>query len=134
MKASEFATLPSDKSFGAFFSAIFFVAAAYSLWKGLATLGLLLLLPGGALAVLTVARPHALAPLNRYWFQLGLLLGRVVNPIVLGAIYFLVLTPIALITRRAGRDVLSLKKRSVQSYWHTREPPGPDGDSFKNQF
>jgi hypothetical protein len=66
--------------------------------------------------------------------QLGALMGRVVSPLVLGTIFFLLITPISMLARLFGRDELRLKKIDTSSYWIARAPPGPDGDSFKNQF
>jgi len=65
---------------------------------------------------------------------LGHLLGRIVSPIVLGLIFFVLITPVALFGRVAGRDPLRLKPRAISSYWVKREPAGPTPDSFKNQF
>jgi len=82
----------------------------------------------------TLVTPKVLSPLNRAWYELGMLLGKIVSPIVLGAMFFVLITPIALITRLFGRDELKIKKSFVQSYWVDRLPPGPPSDSFKNQF
>ena len=127
--------LPSNRSFGLLFIAILGVAACYSLYNSLPTpitaaLGIATVL----LSILTAASPERLSPLNRAWFALGLFLGKLVNPIVLGAIFFLMLTPIAVLTRFRGRDELKLKKRSTASYWVKRDPAGPEPESFKNQF
>lgn len=84
--------------------------------------------------VAALVRPSLLAPLNKAWFELGLLLGKIVSPIVLGAIFFLLITPVAICSRFFGRDQLRLKKQKVNSYWVQREPIGPDAESFKNQF
>ena len=128
--------LPSDRSFGRFFSVIFAAAAAY-LWLISAMLPALVC-AGAAAVTLSLAQfaPRALGPLNRAWARLGLLLGRVVNPMVLGALYFLLITPVAVIGRAFGRDELRLKVRgkAVQSYWVQRAPPGPAGDSFRQPF
>ena len=76
----------------------------------------------------------ALAPINRAWFRLGGLMAAIVNPIVLGFIFFGLLTPVALVGRLCGRDELGLKRRARDSYWIGR-PPGPlDLESFKRQF
>ena len=61
-------------------------------------------------------------------------MGKVVSPIVLGLIFFGMLTPVGIIGRLLGRDELRLKKAPVTSYWIDRDPPGPAPDSFKNQF
>lgn len=127
--------LPSERSFGLLFTAVFAAAALYGLLKhgSAAAAGMLF---GAALifALLTLFAPAVLAPLNRAWFQLGLLLGKIVSPIVLGVIFFGLLTPVALVARMAGRDELRLKRRDQASYWLERIPPGPAADSFKNQF
>jgi len=75
-----------------------------------------------------------LTPLNKAWMKLGDLLGKVISPIVLGIIFFVLLAPVALVTRLLGRDELRLKMSNSSSYWIDRTPPGPAGDSFKNQF
>lgn len=63
-----------------------------------------------------------------------MLLGKIVSPIVLGIIFFLLISPVALVTRAFGRDALRLKAAETGSLWITRTPPGPDPESFKNQF
>ena len=127
-------TLPSNRKFGLMLGAFLFAAGIYAalyiniLWTiifiSLATL----------FALLALVAPAWLALLNKLWFQLGLLLGRVVNPIVLGLIFFILITPVAIITRLFGRDELLISKRTVSSYWLERNPVGPKPESFKNQF
>ena len=130
-------TLPSERSFGLLFSAVFALLAGYGwFFKGW-PLAVVLLLVAVALAfvLLGFVAPKVLRPLNWLWFQLGQLLGKIVSPIVLGAIFFLMLTPISLVTRLFGRDELRLKRKASQtSYWLDRAPPGPEPESFKNQF
>jgi hypothetical protein len=76
-----------------------------------------------------------LSPLNRLWLRFGLLLHKIVSPLVLGIMFFLVITPIGLLMRAVGKDLLRLKfdKRS-SSYWIERLPPGPPPESLKDQF
>jgi hypothetical protein len=79
--------------------------------------------------------PRALFPLNYAWFRLGLLLHRVISPVVIGAIFFLCVTPIGVIMRIIGKDVLSLRRRpDLPSYWIVRDPPGPEPKSMTDQF
>lgn len=126
--------LPSNQKFGWFFTIVFAVAYCYAYFK-LSTAWLAVLLTLSVMtAAVTLAAPHLLLPFNRLWFGLGVLLGKIVSPIVLGIIFFLLITPVSLITRVSGRDVLSLKKRKVRSYWVDRQPHGPSPESFKNQF
>jgi hypothetical protein len=117
------------------FAAVFFAAAAALAWHGNRTAATACLAGAALLAVIALTVPRALAVPNRLWFRLGLLLHAVVSPIVLGAIYFLIITPVALLLRLSGRDVL-LRTRdpSRDSYWRDRDPPGPASDSFRNQF
>jgi hypothetical protein len=83
-------------------------------------------------ALITIFIPSLLTPLSRAWLGLSLLLGKVVSPITLSIIFFVLIVPIAFITRLFGRDVLSLEKRQVSSYWVDKESLDPE--SFKNQF
>ena len=79
--------------------------------------------------------PQALAPLNWVWTKFGLLLHKLVSPVVLGVLFFLVFTPIGIIIRLFGSDPLRLRFDSqAPSYWIMRSPPGPAPDSLKNQF
>jgi hypothetical protein len=76
-----------------------------------------------------------LAPLNKLWTKLGLLMGKVMAPIVLGLLLYLVVTPVGLLVRLFGGDPLKLKlDKNSKSYWVTREPPGPAPDTMSNQF
>jgi hypothetical protein len=76
-----------------------------------------------------------LAPANRIWTKLGWLLAKVVNPIVMGLIFFVIFTPIAVLLRARGKDLLRLKfDRNASSYWINRDPPGPAPESMKEQF
>jgi Saxitoxin biosynthesis operon protein SxtJ len=82
-----------------------------------------------------LAAPARLAPLNRAWTALGLLLFKVVNPVVLGIIYLTTIVPIGLFMRVSGRDPLHLKfDRQAGSYWVVRDPPGPVPQSMTQQF
>ena len=94
-----------------------------------------LVVPAALFAVLALTRPAVLRPLNRLWTQLGLLMHRVVNPIVLGVMFFGVITPTGLIARLFGKDLLRMKlDRAATSYWVVRDPPGPEGSTMRNQF
>jgi hypothetical protein len=126
--------LPSNLSFGWFFAAVFAVVAAYAFWKTWATVALVALSLAVLFSAVTLLAPRLLAPLNRLWYGLGMLLGKIISPIVLGLIFFVLITPVSLVTRLFGRDELKMKKRSVESYWVDRSPPGPPSDSFKNQY
>ena len=127
-------SLPSDQKFGLFFSVVSIVAAAYAWHSQLPAFAFLLGVLAAFFGVLAKIRPHSLHRLNRLWAQIGILIGRFINPIVLGLFFFVLITPVALVTRLGGRDELRLKQRRASSYWVKREPIGPAPESFKNQF
>ena len=127
--------LPSERRFGLLFTAVFAVVGIYANLKGwnqttvFSLVGL-----SGLIALITLSVPKLLAPFNRLWFELGQLMGRIVSPIVLGAIFFLILTPVALVTRLFGRDELRLKRKAATSYWIDRTNENSPAETFKNQF
>ena len=126
--------LPSNKRFGVFFSIVFILVATYAHWKFKSHFAIFALIPSAFFAIAAFLAPQILSPLNRLWFSLGLLLGKIISPIVLGLIFFVLITPVSLVTRLFGRDELKMKKRSVESYWVDRSPPGPPSNTFKNQY
>ena len=132
MKFSEI-ELPSNRKFGFFFTFVFVVVAAYFfystkvMWAYAFTLASLIFL------VITLVKSDALLPLNKLWMRFGLLLGMIVSPIVLGIIFFVLFTPIAILMRLSGRDELRLKFTQKVSHWISRNEP-IKSDSFKHQF
>lgn len=135
-KASLSVKLPSNRSFGALFTSIALGMGIYGRYKGWHEATTMALFAMGFLLLLaTVFLPAILTPFNKAWYWLGQLLGKVFNPIVMGILFFLLVTPIAAIGRLFGRDELRLKKqRHPHSYWIDRVPPGPEPDSFKHPF
>ena len=126
--------LPSNRSFGWTFTAVFVLGALYSAWKGGPWMGTLLVL-ALATAAVTLTRETWLTPLNRAWMKLGELLGRVVSPVVLGVIFFGVFTPAGAIMRLLGRDAMCRSfDAAAPSYWVKRDPPGPAETSFRDLF
>jgi len=125
---------PTNRKFGWFFVAILVTVASYSYSKGWNIIFLVFLILAALFSIVTIVFPHWLSPLNRLWYKFGLFLGRVVSPVVLGIIFFLLITPVSLVTRLFGRDELLIRRRSVQSYWVDRTPSGPPSRSFRNQF
>ncbi|MBU3604087.1 SxtJ family membrane protein [Polynucleobacter sp. AP-Kaivos-20-H2] len=129
------ANLPANRTFGLLFIGVFAVLAVYGLWKDWSAVAVeAFFIISGVLVAVTLLAPKLLAPFNKAWYQLGLLLGKVVSPIVLGILFFIVITPVALAMRLAGRDALKLRKQNVNSHWIDRKPPGPEPESFKEQF
>lgn len=124
----------SDRAFGVVFAVVFTAvalwptldAAAPRWWAIAAALGF---------ALAAWLRPAWLAPLNRLWTRFGLLLHRITSPLILGLLFFLVITPFGLIRRLVARDPLRLRfEPEAPSYWIRREPPGPAPETIKNQF
>lgn len=124
----------SDRSFGLVFAGFFTLLAAYNGWHAGRAWPWLIALAALFLAVALI-KASLLAPLNKLWTKLGLLLGAIVNPIVLGLLFFLVFTPIGALARLLGKDFLGLKRKpEAESYWISRDPPGPEPASMKDQF
>jgi len=124
----------SDRSFGFVFAAVFALIGCWPLLRlGLPRWWALAL--AVAFALLALARPQILHPLNLAWLALGRLLHRVISPLIMGMIFFLCVTPIAWIMRFRGKDVLSLaRRRDLSTYWITREPQPPASETMKRQF
>ena len=124
----------SDRSFGVVFAAAFALVGGWPLIHAQAPRAWALAV-AAAFAIVAAARPQLLHPLNRLWLAIGRLLHRVVSPLVMGAVFFLVVTPTAWIMRARGRDLLARKRRpDLDSYWIERAPPEPAAQSMKNQF
>ncbi len=127
--------LGSDRAFGITFAVVFALLGGYFTILSPSTAGSWLLCISGAFLAVAFMRPATLRPLNFLWFKFGLLLHKVVSPIVMGLMFFLVITPFAIVMKLAGRDHLRLKFDAAQeSYWVKREEPGPSPESFKKQF
>lgn len=125
--------LPSNKKFGLFFTFVFLVIAWRLFSHNAIVLGSLSVFAAIAFCVISFVKAEVLLPLNKAWMALGLLLGMIVSPIVLGVIYFGLFTPISMIMRAMGRDELGLKMQTSGSHWKVRADTGTAG-SFKNQF
>jgi Saxitoxin biosynthesis operon protein SxtJ len=90
---------------------------------------------GFVVALFAILWPAALGPLNRLWLRLGLLLNKVVNPIVMTVLFVSTIVPVGVLMRLGGKDTLRLRARpDAASYWILRDPPGPAPETMKNQF
>jgi hypothetical protein len=126
--------LPSNKKFGLFFGAIFLTAASYSIWLRLWPLGALLFITALLILIVAITRAAWLAPANRGWMILGLALGKLVNPIVLGFLFYILITPFGVIGRLLGRDELRLSARKSVTNWTMRDKDDLPAESLKQQF
>ena len=122
--------ISSNKSFGIVFFVVFLLIAIYPLinggdiriWSGIISFIFL---------VLGLLNSSILTPLNKIWFKFGIILGKIISPVIMGIIFFLVVTPTGLIMRILGKDILNLKYNHNKSYWIEKEGPK---SKMKNQF
>ena len=120
----------SNKSFGIVFFIVFLIIALYPLIKD-GDIRLWSLIVSLIFLILGLTNSIILTPLNRLWFKFGVFLGKIVSPIVLGTIFFLIVTPTGLLLRLFGKDVINLKYNNNNSYWI--EKTGPKSN-MKDQF
>ena len=120
----------SNKSFGIVFFVVFLLISLYPL-TNVGEIKLWSLIISFIFLILGLLNSKILAPLNKIWFKFGILLGKIVSPLIMGAIFFLVVTPIGIILRLMGKDVLNLKYNKNKSYWIENSSPK---SKMKNQF
>ena len=123
--------LSSNRSFGIVFFIVFLLIAIYPLINQ-GEVRIWSLIISSLFLLLGLLNSKILTPLNKLWFRFGLFLGKIISPIIMGVIFFLVVTPIGLLMRLFGKDVLNLKlNKKNNSYWI--EKVGPKS-KMKNQF
>ncbi|MDA7606644.1 SxtJ family membrane protein [Pelagibacteraceae bacterium] len=109
-----------EKKFGLMFSIIFFVIGVWPMLS-LRPLNIWLLALAFTLLAVSLAKPSLLKPLNYYWIKLGELLGKLIAPIVMGFIFFIIVTPIGFIVKAMRKDLLKLKFSNDTTYWIKRK-------------
>ena len=123
--------LGSNRSFGIVFFIVFLLIAIFPLLNQ-EEIRIWSLIISILFLILGLLNSKILTPLNKLWFRFGLFLGKIISPIIMGAIFFLVVTPIGLLMRLFGKDVLNIKlNKKKNSYWI--EKVGPKS-KMKNQF
>ena len=122
--------ISSNRSFGIVFFIVFLIIAIYPIFKS-EDVRLWSLVISIIFLILGLINSNFLAPLNKLWFKFGIFLGKIISPIIMGIIFFLVVTPIGFIMRLSGKDLLNLKYSDYKSYWI--EKTGPKS-KMKNQF
>jgi|TARA_B110000967_G_C18723050_1_gene478648 hypothetical protein len=122
--------ISSNRSFGIVFFTVFFIVSIYPIFKG-GDLRIWSLIISIIFLILGLLNSKILTPLNKIWFKFGVLLGNIISPIVMGIVFFIVVTPISLLMKALGKDVLNLKKNTNKSYWI--EKTGPKS-KMKDQF
>ena len=115
----------------AFALAVLAGVAQYRSHSGLRDVSLALMFVLGGLALV---RPVVLMPVERLWMRLGEAMGKVMQPLMLGGIYFLLITPVAVVGRLLGRDPLRMRRKVQPSYWIEREVKTIDPESFKHPY
>lgn len=133
LKATEEVRAGSARGFGIVFTIVFALIALWPLTAGGPPRWWVLAI-AAAFGVATLVRPAILQPLNQLWFRLGMLLSKIVNPLVLGLLFYLTVTPVGLLMRAFGKDPLRQKARGAASYWVLREPPGPAPKTMSRVF
>jgi hypothetical protein len=124
----------SDRAFGLVIG-FFFLLVALSPLRTHHPVRLWALVLSGFFLLLGLVKPVWLGTLNRYWTKLGLLMGRIVGPVVTAVLFYAVVTPTALLFRLLGKDPLRLRlEPGARSYWIERTPPGPAPQTMTNQF
>jgi hypothetical protein len=124
----------SERSFGLVMAAVLTLLAAVNFWhqkQAWPWLGAIAL----CFAIAALIAPDLLKPLNRLWYRLGILLHAVVNPVVMGVLFYLAIWPTGLVFRLRHKDLLRLKRQpETDSYWIVRQPPGPAAETMRDQF
>ena len=124
----------SERGFGIVFAVVFAIVGLWPLWDG-GPFRLWALAGAGIFLAAGLFFPAVLRPLNRLWYLFGMALHKVISPLVMGFLFYLTVTPIALIMRACGKDPLHRKfDPQAKSYWVERDPPGPAPESMRLQF
>ena len=122
--------ISSNRSFGIVFFIVFLLIATYPLLKGNDVRVWSLLISFGFL-ILGLMNSKILSPLNKLWFKFGLILGKIISPLIMGIIFFVVVTPIGIVMRVLKKDLLNLKYNQKETYWIKKTGPK---SKMKNQF
>ena len=122
--------LGSNRSFGLFFFAVFLIISIWPLLNN-QDIRIWSLIIALIFLILGIINSELLTPLNKIWFKFGIFLGNFVSPIIMGIIFFIVVTPVSLILKLLGKDVLNIKKNNKRTYWIDKSDPK---SKMKNQF
>ncbi len=122
--------ISSNRSFGIVFFFVFLIIALYPIINS-GELRLWSLLISIIFLILGLINSKILTPLNKIWFKFGLLLGKIISQIIMGIIFFCVVTPIGLFMRLLKKDILNLKFSNLNTYWIKKEGPK---SKMRNQF
>tara|TARA_B100000795_G_scaffold213321_1_gene166984 strand:- start:201 stop:590 length:390 start_codon:yes stop_codon:yes gene_type:complete len=120
----------SNKSFGLVFSAFFLIISLFPLFED-GNIKIWAIMLAIIFLILGLLNSSILSPLNKIWFKFGILLGSFVSPIIMGIVFFAIVTPTSLIMKMLGKNLLGLKRNNKKSYWIERSSIK---SKMKNQF
>lgn len=126
--------MPANKHFGLLFASIFAISSIYFALHGMLLLAIMALFSSIIFLCLSFLAPTLLEPANKIWMRIGLLMGSVISPLILGFLFYLLFTPISLLTRLFGRDELNLHKGEDATFWTSKSSAERKLASFKRQF
>ena len=122
--------ISSNRSFGIVFFLFFLIVSIFPLYKD-GNIKIWSLIIALIFLILGLVNSKILTPLNKIWFKFGILLGNFISPIIMGLVFFIVVTPTSFIMKVFGKDLLNLKKNNKKSYWIEKSPIK---SKMKNQF
>jgi len=122
--------IPSNKNFGVVFFVVFLIISLFPLLND-GNVRAWLVIISIIFLILGLLNSAILSPLNKIWFKFGILLSYLISPIVMGLIFFIVVTPTSLILQIFGKDLLGLKRNNKKTYWIERSDAKSE---MKNQF
>jgi len=113
--------ISSNRSFGIVFFLFFLIVSIFPLFKD-EDIRIWAVIVAIIFLILGLLNSSVLSPLNKIWFKFGILLGNFISPIIMGLVFFIVVTPTAFLMRAFGKDLLNLKKNNKKSYWIEKSP------------
>ena len=122
--------LPSNRNFGIVFSIVFLIIAIWPILNQ-NEIRIWSMMISFIFLILGLINSKFLSPLNKAWFKFGLVLGSIIAPIVMGIVFFIVVTPTGLIMKALGKDILGLKRNKNNTYWLEKDN---SNNNLKNQF
>lgn len=125
---------PSNKAFGSLLVILGIIFSIYAYKNREIILSFVAIFATFLILFITLKNPNVLNPLHDIWSKLSIILGKLTNPVILGFVFIIILTPLAILLRMAHRDLLKLKKTSSLSYWQDSHEISFGPNNFRNQF